>query len=64
VGGHAVAFHGYPRFTGDINFFIERSADNAAKLERVLNEFGFVQLGLKAADFLDPAIVVQHPNVH
>jgi len=59
VGRHAVAFHGYPRFTGDINFFIERSADNAAKLERVLNVFGFGQLGLKAADFLDPDIVVQ-----
>ena len=22
VGGHAVAFHGYPRFTGDIDFFV------------------------------------------
>ena len=59
VGGHAVAFHGYPRFTGHIDFFVERSADNASKLERILNEFGFAQLGLKAADFLEPDIVVQ-----
>ena len=59
VGGHAVAFHGYPRFTGDINFFVERSSENAAKLEAVLNDFGFGQLGLKAADFLQPGIIVQ-----
>jgi hypothetical protein len=36
VGGHAVAWHGYPRFTGDIDFFVEMSDENAAKLERVL----------------------------
>lgn len=59
VGGHAVAFHGYPRFTGDINFFVERSSENAAKLEAVLNDFGFGQLGLKAADFLQPGIIAQ-----
>jgi len=59
VGGHAVAFHGYPRFTGDIDFFVERSEQNASKIERVLNEFGFGRLGLKAADFLDPGVVVQ-----
>jgi hypothetical protein len=59
VGGHAVAFHGYPRFTGDIDFFVERSPENAAKLERVLTDFGFAEIGLKAADFLDPETVVQ-----
>ena len=32
VGGHAVAFHGRPRFTGDFDFFVERSAENASKL--------------------------------
>jgi hypothetical protein len=29
VGGHAVAFYGHPRFTGDIDFFVERSLENA-----------------------------------
>lgn len=59
VGGHAVAFHGHPRFTGDIDFFIERTEANAARLERVLEDFGFGGLGLTAADFLEPSVVVQ-----
>jgi hypothetical protein len=59
VGGHAVAFHGYPRFTGDMDLFVERSEANAALLEQALSAFGFSGLGIKAADFLEPGIVVQ-----
>ena len=59
VGGHAVAFHGYPRFTGDMGFFVERSPENAASLVEVLSDFGFGKLGMKAADFLEPEVVVQ-----
>ena len=59
VGGHAVAFHGYPRFTGDIDFFIERSSENANRLESVLVQFGFGGLGLAAEAFLEPERVVQ-----
>jgi len=39
VGGYAVAFHGYPRFTGDMDFFVERSPENAVLLEQVLENF-------------------------
>ena len=59
VGGHAVAFHGYPRFTGDMDFFVERSESNAACIEQALRVFGFSGLGIKAADFLQAGIVVQ-----
>jgi hypothetical protein len=59
VGGYAVAYHGYPRATGDIDFFVERSPENARKLETVLAEFGFGALGLTAQDFLQPGTVVQ-----
>ena len=59
VGGHAVAYHGYPRFTGDIDFFVERSQPNAEALEQVINAFGFSGRGLKAKDFLQPEVVVQ-----
>jgi len=38
VGGYAVAFHGHPRTTGDIDFFIEISEENASKLEIVMSE--------------------------
>lgn len=41
VGGHAVAFHGYPRFTGDIDFLVRSSEQNAAKIGEVLEVFGF-----------------------
>ena len=59
VGGHAVAFHGYPRFTGDIDFFIERSSENANRLASVLIQFGFGGLGLGTEAFLEPETVVQ-----
>jgi hypothetical protein len=63
VGGHAVAFHGYPRTTGDMDFFVEVSEENAHKLEAVLNAFGFAGLGLTAKDFLEPGTIIQlgHP---
>jgi len=41
VGGYAVAFHGYARYTGDIDFFVENSRRNACALQRVFREFGF-----------------------
>lgn len=59
VGGYAVAFHGHPRFTGDIDVFVQRSADNADRLLRVLKEFGFEQLQLKRDDFQAPNAIVQ-----
>ena len=74
VGGYAVAFHGHPRTTGDIDFFIEISEENASKLETVMSEFGFGGSGLTSQDFLDPgtifnwairriALILSHPLV-
>ncbi len=59
VGGYAVAYHGYPRMTGDIDFFVEASEENAGKLEAVLNAFGFASVGITAQDFLGPDIIIQ-----
>src|SRR5579864_6507175 len=59
VGGYAVAYHGHPRATGDIDFFVEVTKENARKLETVLLDFGFDGLGLTANDFLEVGIVVQ-----
>lgn len=39
VGGEAVIFHGYPRLTGDIDFFYENSAVNTRRLFAALNDF-------------------------
>src|SRR5690606_11209235 len=45
VGGYAVAYHGHPRFTGDLDVWIERSPENAARIATALDAFGFGGLG-------------------
>ena len=42
VGAHALSYYGKPRTTGDIDFFIEKSSENIARLVMVMVEFGFV----------------------
>jgi hypothetical protein len=59
VGGHAVAFHGYPRFTGDIDFFVRPTPDNAARLVEALHDFGFDGVGPRVKGFTRPNRVVQ-----
>lgn len=59
VGGHAVAFHGHPRFTGDIDFFVRATQDNAERLLEVLVAFGFGSVPVTAADLMSPDRVVQ-----
>ena len=39
--GYAVAFHGYPRYTGDIDLWFNPNTDNIIQLSKVLKEFGF-----------------------
>ncbi|GJQ33117.1 MAG: hypothetical protein HBSAPP04_19560 [Ignavibacteriaceae bacterium] len=59
VGGYAVGFYGHPRYTKDLDLWLECSSGNAQKLEEALNEFGFGSLGLGTSDFLDPDSVIQ-----
>ena len=59
VGGYAIAIHGHPRYTKDIDVWVAMTAENAEKIVRALNEFGFASLGLKADDFLTPDQVIQ-----
>ena len=37
IGGFAVFLHGFPRFTEDINFFIDPSPENISKLKKALS---------------------------
>ena len=62
VGGYAVAVHGHPRYTKDIDIWIEVSPENAARLLRALDQFGFGSLGLTANDFLSDDQIVQLGN--
>lgn len=59
VGGHAVAFHGHPRFTGDIDFFVRPTSENAARVLGALRDFGFGDLPLISRDFTTPERIVQ-----
>jgi hypothetical protein len=59
VGGYAVALHGHPRYTKDLDVWIEMSAENAARVVKALEQFGFGSLGLKDEDFLVADQVVQ-----
>jgi len=53
IGGYAVAFHGHPRATGDIDIWIAISPDNAKKTVQALKEFGFDIPELKQELFLE-----------
>ena len=59
VGGYALAFHGAPRYTGDIDIFVKPDDENAACIMSALEVFGFGSVGLVAQDFERPGQVVQ-----
>ncbi len=59
VGAWALAFHGRPRYTGDLDIFVSCDPDNAAKLTDVLDEFGFGGVGIGREDFLQEDVVIQ-----
>jgi predicted nucleotidyltransferase len=59
VGAHAVAYHGHPRYTGDIDFWIERSEENALRVLAALDDFGFGSVGLDADTLSAPNQIIQ-----
>lgn len=59
VGGYAVAFHGHPRYTKDLDVWIELSPENADRILKALEKFGFGSLGLKREDFLERDQIIQ-----
>lgn len=59
VGAFVRSFLGRPRYTGDIDFFISSSSENASKIIKVLKNFGLGSLGLKQKDFETPGQTIQ-----
>ena len=59
IGGHAVSFHGYPRFTKDLDVWIERSDENASKIVLALKDFGLDFEGLCKEMFTDESRMTQ-----
>jgi hypothetical protein len=59
VGGHAVALHGYPRYTGDFDIWVSNQSENAQRVLVVLKEFGFGSLNITLSDLTDEKMVIQ-----
>jgi predicted nucleotidyltransferase len=59
VGGYALAFHGAPRLTRDIDLFVRPTSENAERILLALDEFGFGSLNLSREDFTTPGMVIQ-----
>ncbi|MBC8329335.1 MAG: nucleotidyl transferase AbiEii/AbiGii toxin family protein [Planctomycetes bacterium] len=59
VGGYALAFHGAPRFTGDIDLLVRPDAENARRILAALADFGFESSDLSADDFQETEHVIQ-----
>jgi hypothetical protein len=59
VGGYAVGFHGHPRYTKDLDVWIEASLENAENVLAALLEFGFDSVALTVDDFLESGNFIQ-----
>ena len=59
VGGYSVAHHGFPRYTGDFDIWINPTLNNGEKLLLVLKKFGFESLNISPEDFVKKDLVLQ-----
>lgn len=59
VGAYALAAHGFPRATGDIDIWIKNSSDNAQKVMRALVQFGAPTSNLTEQDLTSPDMIIQ-----
>ena len=57
VGAYALAFHGVPRYTGDVDILVEPTAENATRVISALKAFGFGAVGLDVDDFTKDHVV-------
>jgi hypothetical protein len=57
VGAFALAYHGHPRATGDIDIWLRPTPQNAGAVLKALNDFGFVKLDISEDDILSGKII-------
>jgi len=62
IGGYAVAYHGYPRATGDMDIWIAMSEANAEKMMDALHDFGFGGTGMTLNQFVLPDQITRMGN--
>ncbi len=59
IGGYAVAFHGYPRFTQDIDIFYNNNTQNIIRLRDALKDFGFSDSDIPENVFQEEGNIIQ-----
>lgn len=59
IGGYALAYHGAPRFTGDIDIFVQPTAGNISKLLAALGDFGFGGALARPEDLLNEGKILE-----
>lgn len=59
VGGYAVGIHGHPRYTGDLDIWLLPTQENAGKIIRSIQEFGFGSLPITEDDLQQEGMVIQ-----
>ena len=59
VGAQSLAFHGRPRYTGDLDILVRPRPENARLLVDLLKQFGFAHSGFKETDFIEPEQMIQ-----
>src|SRR5215212_8611926 len=59
VGAYALAAHGLPRATGDIDIWVKNSPDNAQRVIRALVKFGAPTSNLSEEDYISPDMIIQ-----
>jgi hypothetical protein len=59
VGAYAMAAHGHPRATADIDFWVRASPDNAAKVMQALRHFRAPLKGLQESDLATDDLIFQ-----
>lgn len=59
IGGYAIGFYGYPRFTGDLDVWIKMSSENAKRVVKTLRDFGFPTDQLNENDFVNSGLIFQ-----
>jgi predicted nucleotidyltransferase len=59
IGGYAVAYHGYPRYTKDIDIWVWLNEDNALKVIETIRAFGMASMNILVEDLLNKNSVIQ-----
>lgn len=59
VGGYALAYHGAPRFTGDLDLLVKPDIQNAKRVMAALESFGFASVQIEVGDLAKPDQIIQ-----